>query len=339
MTEGMQGSWGKFLFATLVVLNSIWIFYAYLSVTQMGTFEPAKLSRALEGTAERPYVYRQLVPLLSRGLAPFIPTGLVESLSGAPYPISKTFAALSEAGYQREAASVLVLIFFSLVGFAYAQRYFLRTLGLTDPREQLILPLLAQILILPFTIFFGYIYDIPQIVLITLCLVFLLQRRWMAYFLALALASLNKETSVLVILVFIIFYWSRLPRNSVINLMLAQTAIYAAIRAILVYTYRDNPGAPMLITLRTHYEQYIAYPPSILITLIFFAPLIFLMLRGWKRKHAFLQAGSAMFVVLLGLFFVAGMPVEFRVFLDALPIVAALIYIPPAVDSSLPKLL
>ena len=338
MLDATESSRGKFIFAILVLLNSIWIFYAYLSVTQMGTFEPAKLSRALEGTAERPYAYRELVPLLARGLALFFPTALVESFSGAPYPIRKTFAALSEGRYQREAAAVLLLILFSLLGFAYAQRFFLRTLGLTDSREQLILPLLAQILILPFTIFFGYIYDIPQVLLMTLCLIFLLQRRWIAYFLALALASLNKETSVLIILVFIIYYWPRLPRNSLINLLLAQTVIYAAIRAVLLYVYRDNPGAPMLITLRTHYEQYLAYPPSILITLVFFAPLIFLMLRKWKRKHAFLQAGLAMFVALLGLFFVAGMPVEFRVFLDALPIVAALIYIPPAVDSSLPKL-
>ena len=338
MTEATEGPRGKFLFAILVLLNSIWIFYAYLSVTHMGTFEPAKLSRALEGTAERPYAYRELVPLLSRGLALCISTGLVESFTDAPFPIRKTFAALSEGGYQREAAAVLLLIFFSLAGFAYAQRYFLRALGLTNPREQLILPLLAQILILPFTIFFGYIYDIPQILLITLCLALLLQRRWIAYFLALALASLNKETSVLVILVFMIFYWSRLPHRTFINLLLAQTAIYAAIRAILLYIYRDNPGAPMLITLRTHYEQYISYPPSILITLVFFAPIIFLMLRNWKRKHAFLQAGSVMFLILLGLFFVAGMPAEFRVFLDALPIIAVLIYIPPAADSSLPRL-
>jgi hypothetical protein len=307
----------------------------YLSVTQMGTFEPAKLSRALEGTAERPYAYRELVPLLARGLAPIVPARLAASFSGAPYPIRKTFAALSEGGYQREAAAVLLLIFFSLLVFAYAQRYFLRTLGLMAPQEQLILPLLAQILILPFTIFFGYIYDIPQVLLITLCLAFLLRRRWIAYVLALALASLNKETSVLVILVFMIFYWTRLPRRMFISLLVAQTAIYAVIRAILVYIYRDNPGAPMFITLRTHYEQYLAYPPSILITLVFFVPLIFLMLRGWKHKHAFLQAGSVMFLILLGLFFVAGMPVEFRVFLDALPIIAVLIYVPTVKEPAL----
>jgi hypothetical protein len=326
MTETMPGLRGKFLFAILVLLNSAWIFYAYLSVTQIGTFEPAKLSRALEGTAERPYVYRELVPLLARGLSPLIPPSLAGTFSSAPFPIRKTFEALSEGGYSREAAAVLVLIFVSLVGFAYAQRYFLRILGMTSSREQFILPLLAQILILPFTIFFGYIYDIPQVLLITVCLAFVLERRWVGYFFVLALASLNKETSVLVILVFVIFYWSRLPRTAFISLFLVQTAIYASIRAILLYIYRDNPGAQMLMTLKTHYEQYVVYPPSILITLVFFVPLVYLMRRGWKRKHPFLQAGSVMFVLLIGLFFIAGMPVEFRVLLDALPIVAILIY-------------
>jgi hypothetical protein len=332
MADASERPWRGFQFVTLVLLNSAWIFYAYLAVTQMGTFEPAKLSRLLEGTAERPYVYRQLMPLLARSLSPVIPQALAEMLSSAPFPIRKTFEALSEGGYHRAAAVVLTLIFFSLVGFAYAQRYFLTTLGLTSSSEQLSLPLLAQVMILPFTIFFGYIYDLPQVLLLTLCLAFLLERRWPGYFIALALASLNKETTVLVIPVFIIYYWSRLPRRTFITLLLAQGGVYAVLRFVLLYLYRDNPGTPMLITLRMHYEQYVAYPPSVLITLVFFAPLIYLMLRGWKHKHPFLRAGFVMFVMLLGLFFLAGMPVEFRVFLDALPVIAALIYMPPIVD-------
>jgi hypothetical protein len=37
-----------------------------------------------------------------------------------------------------------------------------------------------------------------------------------------------------------------------------------------------------------------------------------------------------MFVALFIMYFIAGMPVEFRVFLDSLPVLSILIYPPPA---------
>lgn len=84
------------VFAILVLLNSAWILYVYLSLTHLGTFGPAKLSGALEGTTERPYAYRVLVPFLAKVLSPFVSSSLAEKLSSAPLPIKSAFEALSE---------------------------------------------------------------------------------------------------------------------------------------------------------------------------------------------------------------------------------------------------
>ena len=326
----------RILFAVLVLINSAWIFYVYLSVTQVGTYTPAKLAGTLEGTAERPFIYRTLVPWLARVIAPAVPHSIAAQVTHLPDPIQKTFNALREGGYDRQAAIVLLLMFLSLVGFAYAQQNFLTALGMVSSQEHFALPLLAQIFILPFSIFFGYIYDLPQLFLVTLGLLFLLRGEWAMYLITLALACLNKETTVLLIAVFSLYYLRRLPLKTFITLLTVQLLIFSAIRILLMVLFRNNPGTPLLLTLMVHYEQYMEYPPAILINLAFFLPLVFLSLRGWERKHPFLRAGSVMFVALFLMYFIAGMPVEFRVFLDALPVVSTLIYPPPPANA--PKL-
>jgi hypothetical protein len=306
------------LFAITAVVNSTWVFLSYLSVNRIGTLEPATLARTLEATAERPYIYRVLIPLLSQIFAPLIPGKWIDWLHRAPTSIQNSFGWLSDGGYERQAAVILILIFLSLVGFAFAERKLLQALG-TGTKEQYVLALLAQILILPFSIQFSYYYDIPQVLLVTLCLLFLYQQQWWQYILTLAIASFNKETSLFLIAVFCIYYLPRLPLRKFIELLFAQAAIYATIRASLFYIFRNNPGTAVPLTWEDHYRQYASVPSSMIFTLIFFCLIGFLLTREWRRKHEFLRATIVIPALILILFFTSGMPMEFRVFLDALP--------------------
>jgi hypothetical protein len=327
ITRQTKNRHGKFIFTVLVFLNSFWIFYTYLSITQIGTFEPAALSDALEGTAEQPYVLRALIPLLAKFLSPLLPSAWVKWLASAPSRFKESIDVLSGGVYFSEAVSVLTLMFLSLVGFAYAEKRFLKDLG-ANPKEQFVLPLLAQIFILPFSLFFAYYYDLPQIFLITLNLIFLHRGNWKKYLITFALASLNKETSLFLIMVFIIYYLPRLPRKTFVELLITQTAIYALIRVSLLYIFRSNPGAPAFLTLSNQYKQYSAYPSTLIFTVVLFSIIGFLVVRGWQRKHPFLRATSVIAVLILILFFTSGMPMEFRVFLDALPALVILIFPP-----------
>jgi hypothetical protein len=306
------------LFAITAVVNSIWIFLAYLSVNRIGTLEAATLARTLEATAERPYIYRVLIPLLSQIFGPLIPIKWIDWLHRAPPSIQNSFGWLSDGGYERQAAVILILIFLSLVGFAFAERKLLQALG-TGTKEQYVLALLAQILILPFSIQFSYYYDIPQVLLVALCLLFLYQQQWWQYILTLAIASFNKETSIFLIAVFFIYYLPRLPLRKFVELLFAQAAIYATIRASLLYIFRNNPGTAVPLTWEGHYRQYESVPSTLIFTLIFFCLIGFLLTREWRRKHEFLRATIVIPALILILFFTSGMPMEFRVFLDALP--------------------
>lgn len=311
------------LFAILAVANSTWIFLTYLSINRIGTLESATLARTLEATAERPYTYRALIPLLSQIFASAVPDTLIEWLHRAPSSLQNSFGWLSDGGYERQAAVILILILLSLLGFALAERKLLQVLG-TGTKEQYVLALLAQILVLPFSIQFSYYYDLPQVLLVTLCLIFLYQEQWWQYLLTLAIASFNKETSLFLIAVFFIYHLRRLRPKKFLELLFAQVTIYTVIRASLLYIFRNNPGTAVLLTLEAHYRQYTTYPSTLIFTLILLFLIGFLIARDWRRKHPFLRATIVIPVLLLILFFTSGMPMEFRVFLDALPVLVIL---------------
>lgn len=315
---------GEILFSILAVINSSWIFYVYLSITNIGNFKPALLTKALDGTIERPYAYRILIPLLAKTFSNLIPLELVQSLTHSPIPLKTIFDNLSRGAYPREAAFIITILYLSLLGFAYAERAFVANLGM-NAEEQMIVPLFAQLLIIPFTALFGFYYDLPQLFLVTLTLVFLHRRNWKTFLVLLAITTLNKETSVLIIPVFLIYYWRKMPRKEFFKLLAWQLGIYAIIRFILAGKFHNNPGSPAFLTIREHYFQYVRYPSTFIYTFLFFSVIILLIKRQWKKKHEFLQAGSVIGGMITLLFFTSGMPFEFRVFLDALPVLAILI--------------
>lgn len=306
------------LFAVLALVNSVWVFLTYLSINRIGTLEPATLAKTLEATAERPYIYRVLLPLLSQVFAPVVPDRLIDWLHTAPSSLQNSFGWLSIGGYERQAAVILALMFLSLVGFAFAERKLLQVLG-AGTKEQYVLALLAQMLVLPFSFQFSYYYDLPQVLFVALCLIFLYQQKWRNYILTVAVASFNKETAVFLVAVFFLYYRKRLPLRQFLELLFAQVGIYAVIRVSLLYLFRNNPGTAVLLTLEGHYRQYITYPSTLVFTLLLFALIGFLLARDWRRKHPFLRATFVIPVLILVLFFTSGMPMEFRVFLDALP--------------------
>lgn len=317
----------KTLFFLSVTANSILVFYVYLIVSRIGASQLASFADLLTGTAARPYVYRLLVPLLVKIISPFIPPTLPQWNLGALPAFQKVFYQLNGDQYPREVTICLIIMFLSLAGFAYAERGFLNDLGFSA-RDQFILPLIAQILILPFTVHFAYIYDLPQILLITLSLRMLCRQKWASYLFWLAIATLNKETSLLLIIVFMLYYWTRVTHRAYFAILSTQGIIYILIRAILFELYQNNPGENIVWAFSYHYVQYTTEPITLIFTVILFATIAFLMVRNWYEKHEFLRTATIMPLLILGLFFVGGMPMEFRVFLDALPVMAVMIFPP-----------
>jgi glucan phosphoethanolaminetransferase (alkaline phosphatase superfamily) len=126
----------------------------------------------------------------------------------------------------------------------------------------------------------------------------------------------------------VLYYLPRLTRVEFLKLLTIQALVYGVIRVWLIFAYRENPGTMIVITWQNHVNQYLAYPPALFMTLGFLVLFAFIILRHWRQKHPFLRASSITLIIILILFFVAGMPIEFRVFLDVISVIALLVYSP-----------
>ena len=177
----------------------------------MGTNEYTSLSDLLAGKARTPYIYRVLVPQSAKFLAKIIPS-IPHNLFSKSKILQKSFLDLNGDILPKEAFLVLLLTFLAMVGFIYVEKRFLFDLGFSLD-AQLILPILILAFSLPFTMRFGYIYDMPQLFLFTVSLRLLFRRQWKWYLVLFFITTLNKETSILLTATYVIYFYKRLNKT------------------------------------------------------------------------------------------------------------------------------
>jgi Gpi18-like mannosyltransferase len=315
----------RILYCVVALVVSAGVFLSYFSISGSWNFNPAAFPKMLTGTADRPYVYRQLIPVISKFTAWLVPQWAIELFQKGPDILKNTINLLSQGIYPREAIIAIILIYSCLVGFIFAERSLLKQLEYSQDAEQII-PIVLTILILPLTVFHGYIYDLPQLFLFTLGLLFIVRKQWHFYLPLLAIATLNKETSVFLMVIFALYFFRSLDRKTYFVLLIAQTIIYVFVHGLIVYLYRNNPGQSIYWTIELHIHQYSQYPITFLVTLLFFGAILFLVFKGWQSKPVFLRISFSVFFMFLVLFFAGGREMEFRVFIDILPIFGTLMF-------------
>jgi hypothetical protein len=194
-------------------------------------------------------------------------------------------------------------------------------------RYQLLMPP-AALLATTIMFNFGYMYDFTVLFLFTLGLWLMYRQAWVAYLLVFALATLNKETTLLLLLIYALYYWRRLPRLRFLVLGVAQLGVFALIQGALRYRFRNNPGS----ALEWHWPDQVAAYQRVLIEdtwlLVIWglclAVIVALMIRGWNQKPAFMRLALAPVIILVPLWFLWGYPFEIRNLMEALPVVTIL---------------
>ncbi len=285
----------------------------------------ALLADSVEGTAYRPYVYRQLVPLMVRAIDAITPAPVRRS-------IDSTFAAHPllmrklhwAPGYARWFVIVFVLHWLSLILFGACMR------DLVDqtwaPRAPVSVAAGVAAIVLT-GIHFGYqnfVYDFPQLALFALGLALLGRDRLREFYLLYPIGMLNKETFVLMTLVFVFTRWKRLAFGALLLHVLAQLAIAFAIVGALHYIYRNEPGG----TLEFHLSRNLDYHPSarqLLHDVIYVGFWVLALLSA--RRRPFLGGLALVLGGLLGittLFF--GYITEYRYYYEVYPILFLLAF-------------
>lgn len=199
------------------------IAYAWLRFANNVEIEHASLSELVAGTAWAPFQYRALVPWI---VAATDHLGLIEA--GA----HRAAFAVIEAG----AAYLLVLAIERLLRLYYPRA----TSALVAP--MVFVPLLFT-LATPFRSNpYLYPYDTPAVLFMALGLLLLLQRRWWLFYPLFALATLNRETTCFLTVIYVLGSIGAEPWRRVAGHAAAQAAVWFALKLSLVALY---PGIPI----------------------------------------------------------------------------------------------
>ncbi len=318
---------------TFVVINyavlsgfALTIFIRYSGVN--GT-PRAGFVELISGAAYKPFVYRTLLPSLTRLTTGCLPAPFRARCDSvlwrAPWlrPILSRFHA--PPSYATAAVIALLQMYFSLVGFAATFHRLSQTVFRLTPRQPAFFTALA-LLGLPAFCEFGYLYDYSTLFLFTLAVTLLLQSKWTAYVPIFALASLNKETSILLVILFVLRVHSTttLTRARWIRLLGLQLATYVLIRAFPVLRFRNNPGAACEYHLPEHLEAFRTEPFLALLFACGLALTLTLALAYWSQKPVALRHSLLLAAPLFAAYLLFGYPLEIRVFYEVYPILVPL---------------
>jgi hypothetical protein len=322
----------------LVLFVALFVLAFFLRTSGVGTHGPAKVERILAGTADRPYVYRVLLPMVANALSPLVPESVALRLGATSEIIigEDVFDRnLNGANYPSQVILILAMMYLSLAGFAVTTWYALRHFGY-GVRLQYAMP---PVLLLGSLIFFdfGYVYDFSTLFFFWLALMLMACRKWSWYFLVLALGTLNKETMILLLPVFVLYYWPRIPRRSFFVLSALQLGIYSMLQGVVRLAFLDNPGGSFRWNLPQQlaaFQGIAANSPTMFLSWgAALAIMAVLTAHRWRNKPYFLRVALVVLPCLSVLYMLGGYPQEIRVMLESYPVVAILMLPPPGLLS------
>jgi hypothetical protein len=290
----------------------------------------ATLEGMVRGTAYRPYVYRTLTPRLVGALDSLLPAGVRTSADS----LIQRKPALRErwrwpAAHGTWFAWNFVIQWCALVLFASSFERLANAavaLGGDVPRLASAAFALAEIALAGVPLHFGFqnfVYDFPELALFTLALALLAERRWIPYLAAFTLALINKETSVLLCGVFVIWAWDRMPRARLAAWVAVQGVIAAGVLLAIRTAYAHAPGEP----LEFHLARNLHYHPALrqLRHDAIYAAFWIVALTGAALQRRVAIAALFVGAVLLGFMLFFGFFGEYRDFYEVYPLAALLV--------------
>jgi len=230
----MGAGMGRILYWVLLAAVSAHFAVAYVT----GTRFYVDLASYAAGTERLPFQYRALTAWLLHGISALPPLRALAASLPPPFaqPEMLALAAITVAS----AGAAIDLTRRSLALFM--DDAMARALAFMLP-----LSMYFSYVALASSFRFSYPYDLPSLALFALCIFAMLGGRWALLYIGFVLASLNRETSLFLIPLLLIYRWpvSRAGFNAklarLLGHALALLAIWLAVKFILVRLYAGNP--------------------------------------------------------------------------------------------------
>lgn len=313
---------GSRIYGLIFLIVSL-LFSAIVLALFLRTHKLITLPDMVYGSAAKPYVYRTLLPTAARLTISAIPdesrTALLDLLekNGVADILHQKMGWKRE--YFLEYGIVLALMYLSLVCFIYALKYLSVSVFLTSKTVTGLMALVA-LAGLPYSFrYYGFLYDFTTLFLFTLCLGLMVRQRWRLFCLTFFIACVNKETTILITLVFVIHFL----RNSGIDralfkwLVILQIAMFSFVKVILYVAFKDNPGG----LVEFHFDDNLRFigEYSIPKVVVFFAIALILFYK-WSAKPTFLKHAIWIFAPVVLLVLAFGYLHEWRAYYEVYPI-------------------
>jgi hypothetical protein len=244
------------------------------------------LAAMLDGSAERPYVYRHLVPMIASNAAELIPAEdrdafvkyhfdkyhLKQQYFGKAKYANQTIEPWTPS-YAIKYHFVYLMMFLSLVGLAYLLRFLGGALIQGTQLFVLTMPILF-LLLLPMSFIHGdFFYDFPELFFLCGLLLAAAKSHYKWWVILLPLATLNKESNVLVPLLYLPMVVSNAnswrKKTSIIFSVVVSLAAYCYVKFI----FSGNPGGTAVWQLGNNVEFWLT-PGNYFLWHDFYAPMI-----------------------------------------------------------------
>lgn len=313
-------------FIGVYLLLSLYI----LAVFLIGSDFMGSPLRFLDGTGPRPNVYRALIPWTVSGMVALTPQMIAEYCNAALLAMKESeafkFLVRANGGVTMESlnngtiyatALAVFLVWLLMLGYIAALYALARRLFPVSRIYALLAPIVSLLALAAFHPHFAYGYDYSMLFLLTAAMYAMVveNKRW--YYVLFLLAVMNKETSIYIIFLYLLYHCGTLKPGKLFLETGRQLFLYILIRLYISSLYQHNPGVELFSSWGRQVESLIhGYSFSTYLTALFF---FFLLTFRWQEKPVLLRR-SCLLLPALGLAFLwLGFPYEYRQFLDFLP--------------------
>ncbi|MBV8938547.1 MAG: hypothetical protein JO089_01740 [Alphaproteobacteria bacterium] len=321
-----------YAFAAVYFALSVYVMGVFMVGWEFGGGGDYSMHSVLQGRFPRPVIYRQFIPIISnlalhafpeqenitRWLIGLRNSELGQRMIHLRFPSAP--AALSDKMIY-ETSMVLLVIYAMLLAFIF-MLYRLAAALMPDSRAYaLTAPVIALLLIPVFAIRYAYAYDFAELFFSCACFLLLYRRRWSAYLACLAIATLNKETTIFIICFYFAWHWQFLPKRRYVRLGLAQVLVYAAVKGSLTLYYSDHPGFMVQHTFVDNVFYFVQYNYVHFVAALVTAALL---AYRWPHKPLFLRAGLLMSALNFAAYLLWCNPGEYRDLYWGMPVMILL---------------
>jgi hypothetical protein len=321
----------RIVYRAIIALVAVYVIVAFVKLPPINGYKPAIFSEMVYGTAWKPFVYRTLLPTTVRLISGILPESFHEVLTKKVESSKAAMLVLEklkwESEYITEYLIAMVLMYLSLLGFIYAFRKLFDEVY-SPPiffKNVITIILLFAIPAMFQPNYSNYVYDFPALFLFTLGLLYLNQQHWKKYLILFFVACFNKETIILLTMIFSIYFYKNesLSQKLYYRLFGIQLIIFVSIKILLYSIFINNAGG--FVEFHLIDRNYLLFNGYSLTTFVVLLIILLTIFSRWNEKPKFLRNSLWIGVPLLILTLLFGFFDELRDYYEVLPIIILLI--------------